>query len=156
MKFKETEYGSPSSVRKELEELGIISSSFEIKFISYDIETVPFIEETDGKTFSVQKPVSIGYFDGQTGEVFTGENLVPKFIGRLRELQVSLFYTAIGHRTEFVSCHNFRAVTRLRTSGLKSLSQKSVPSLTLVPTFLNKHFLGETLLQSSDKNQGLF
>ena len=90
MKFKETEYGSPLSVRKELEELGIISSSFEIKFISYDIETVPFIEETDGKTFSIQKPVSIGYYDGHTGEVFIGENLVPKFIGRLRELQVSI------------------------------------------------------------------
>ena len=90
MKFKETEYGSPLSVRKELEELGIIPSSFEIKFISYDIETVPFTEETDGKIFSVQKPVSIGYYEGQTGEVFTGENLVPKFIGRLKELQVSI------------------------------------------------------------------
>ena len=90
MKFEETEYGSPLSVRKELEELNIIPSSFEIKFISYDIETVPYTEETDGKIFSVQKPVSIGYYEGQTGEVFTGENLVPKFIGRLRELQVSI------------------------------------------------------------------
>ena len=87
-KFHETEYGNPDSVREQLEQIRIVDPDFEMKFVSYDIETIPCKEESDGRIYIVQKPISIAYFDGENGDVFIGENLVARFLEKMEEIQV--------------------------------------------------------------------
>ena len=83
-RFKEIEYGGfHSSVRKSLEEIGVLAKDFAIPFVSYDIETIVCEEEYDGKFIKIQKPISIAYFDGKNGDVFTGEDLMKKFLDRM-------------------------------------------------------------------------
>lgn len=88
MKFKEVEYGGKGSARKSLEEAGVLSADFAIPFISYDIETIGCEENFEGHLVKIQKPISIAYFDGLKGKVFTGKNLMQKFLNRMNEIQV--------------------------------------------------------------------
>ena len=88
MKFKETEYGASTSVRKQLEEIGIISADYKISFISFDIETVPQKVKYNDQDLIEQTPISIGYFDGQNGHVLTGENIVKTFVQEMEKYQV--------------------------------------------------------------------
>ena len=90
MKFKEVEYGSQCPVRKTLEEDGILSVDFEIPYVTYDIETIPCLEKYNDDVITIQKPITIAYWDGESGDVFYGENMVEKFLIRMKEIQVSL------------------------------------------------------------------
>ena len=40
----------------------------------------------------MQKPITIAYWDGKFGEVFYGENMVEKFLARMKEIQVDIFF----------------------------------------------------------------
>ena len=71
-----------------MEEAGVLGKDFAIPFISYDIETIGCEEEYDGRFIKIQKPISIAYFDGKNGDVFTGEDLMKKFLNRMNEIQV--------------------------------------------------------------------
>ena len=90
IRYKEAEYGSPDSIRQQLVDIGILDPEYEIEFISYDIETLCVEEEYDGIKFNVQKPISIGFFDGTRGDVFVGENIVERFIRKMKDIQVSI------------------------------------------------------------------
>lgn len=87
-RYREVEYGSPESIRKALEDKNIIDSSFEIPYVSYDIETLSVEEEVDGQKFIVQKPLSIAYFDGSHSETFLGHDIVRRFMNKMKEIQV--------------------------------------------------------------------
>ena len=92
MKFKEVEYGSQCSIRKTLEDDGILSVDFEIPYVTYDIETIPCEEKFNDNVVTMQKPITIAYWDGKSGEVFYGENMVEKFLARMKEIQVHILF----------------------------------------------------------------
>ena len=87
-KFKEQEYGCPYSTRSELEELAVLTPDFEIKYVSYDIETISNVERVDDVDYTALLPISIGYYDGSHGNVYVGEKIVEKFLAKMAQIQV--------------------------------------------------------------------
>ena len=88
MKYKETMYGTQDSVRRSLENEGILSPDYEIPFVTYDIETICKEENFNGQIIKIQKPITIAYWDGEFGEVYSGQNMVASFIKKMNEIQV--------------------------------------------------------------------
>ena len=91
MKYKETMYGTQDSIRRSLENEGILSPDYEIPFVTYDIETISKEENLNGQMIKIQKPITIAYWDGEFGEVFWGENMVKQFLAKMNEIQVKIF-----------------------------------------------------------------
>ena len=129
MKFKECEYGSSLSARKQLEEIGILPVDYEIKFCSFDIETLPQKIKYDGKEFIEQKPVSIAYFDGENGHVFVGDNIVSQFLSRMEQIQV---FNTFNRKKKCPSI--FHAYAKLKTGPKKANSRKFCKSFDISHT----------------------
>ena len=91
MKYKETMYGTQDSIRRSLENEGILSPDYEIPFVTYDIETISKEENLNGQMIKIQEPITIAYWDGEFGEVFWGENMVKRFLDKMNEIQVKMF-----------------------------------------------------------------
>ena len=72
-----------------MEEAGILSNDFKIPFITYDIETLQVDELFEGRIVKKQKPISIAYYANESSDVFTGDDLVKRFLDKMNEIQVS-------------------------------------------------------------------
>ena len=89
MIYKELELGCSISTRQELEDLNVLDPAYRIKFITYDIETLPNEEIHGDRKVCVQKPSSIAYYDGENGKCFVGDKIVKQFLDRMKEIQVN-------------------------------------------------------------------